>query len=112
MHTAGTLDVQSITIHSTIISGRIEVDVHFLRNSLARGCLLILSQAQYTGYFAIKKERRREVQSTHIENLPEGEYTVQGYDIEESGGLPNHPTPAVILHNFTLTRGSTFWNQS
>ena len=111
MHTAGTHDVQSITIHSTIISGKIEVDVHFLRHSLARGCLLILSQAQYTGYFAIKKESGREVQSIQIENLPEGEYTVRGYDIE-SDGLPNHPTPAVILHNFTLTRGSTFWNQS
>ena len=90
--------------------GRVEVDVHFLRSSLARGCLLILSQAQYTGYFAIKKESGREVQNTHIENLPKGEYTIRGYDIE-SDGLPNHPTPAVI-HNFTLSRGSTSWNQS
>ena len=94
-----------------MVSGTIQVDVHFLRNSLARGCLLILSQVQYTGYFAIKKESGREVQSTHIENLPEGEYTVRGYDIE-SDRLPNSLTPAVILHNVTLRRGSAFWNQS
>ena len=75
---SGTYDVQSITVHSTIVPGIVRVEVHFLRNSLARGCLLILSQAQYTGYFAIKKESGREVQSTHIENLPEGEYTVRG----------------------------------
>ena len=103
--------MQNITVHSTMVSGTIQIDVHFIRNSLARGCLLILSQAQYTGYFAIKKEIGREVQSTHIENLPEGEYTVRGYDIE-SDGLPNHPIPAVILHNVTLRRGSAFWNQS
>ena len=69
-----------------------------------------MSQAQYTGYFAIKKESGREVQHIHIENLPEGEYTVRGYDIENNR-LPNHLTPAVT-HNFTLSRGSASWNQS
>ena len=94
-----------------MVPGRVRVEVHFIKNSLARGCLLILSQAQYTGYFAIKKESGRELQSTHIENLPEGEYTVRGYDIE-SDGLPNHPTPAVILYNIALSRGSALQNQS
>ena len=93
-----------------MVLGRVRVNVHFLRSSLARGCLLILSQVQYTGYFAIKKESGKEVQSIHIENLPEGEYIVRGYDME-SDGLPYHPTPAVV-HYFTIHRGSTLQNQS
>ena len=101
--------MQNITVNSTVVSGTVEVDVHFLRNSLARGCLLILSQTQYTRYLAIKKESNREIKSKYIENLRQGDYVIRGYDIERSG-LPSHPTPA-IKYSFTLSRGSAFWNQ-
>ena len=106
----GTYDVQNIAVNSTMTSGTIEVDLKFLRNSLARGCLLILFQAQYTGYFAIERDSGREVRSIYIKRLPQGVYVAHGYDIE-SNGLPDHPKPAVT-HNFTLRKGSAFWNQS
>lgn len=106
---SGTHNVQNITVNSMIGSGTVEVNVHFLRNSLAKGCLLILSHTQYTRYFTIKKDSNREIESKYIESLPQGDYVIRGYDIERSG-LPSHPTPA-ITYSFILRRGSEFWNQ-
>ena len=83
----------------------VQVDVHFIRNSSARGCLLILSQAECTRYFAIEKDSGRE-----IEDLPQGDYVARGYDIERNG-VPDHPLPAVI-YNVTISEGLASWNKT
>ena len=83
----------------------VQVDLHFIRNSSARGCLLILSQAECTRYFAIEKDSGKE-----IEDLPQGDYVARGYDIERNG-LPDHPIPAVI-YNVTISEGLASWNKT
>ena len=106
---AGTFDLQNITVSLLMISGTVDVHLEYARNSSTRGCFLILSQGQYTGYFSAKKQRGRDDQTLLLKGLPRGDYIISGYDVKNTS-LDNVP-PAVVLDGVTLDQGTAFWNQ-
>lgn len=97
-------------MNSLMVSGTMEIYLQYLRNTSSRGCFLVLSQDQYTGYFAIKKPIGRDEQTVVLDGLPQGVYTVNGYDID-NGTLSSNPVPAVGVHNVILNQGAAFWNK-
>lgn len=93
-----------------MVSGTVEVHLQYIENATTNGCFLIFTQSQYTGYFAIKKPVNRESLSAQLEGLPEGEYTVQGYEAG-NGSLFYDPMVAVVSDNVIIDHGAAFWNQ-
>lgn len=112
MHTAGSYDLQGIRVNSAMVSGTIEVVLQYITNPSTKGCLLILSQGQFTGYFAVQKPGGTETQTVLLEGLPHGQYTVSGYDVGRNG-LSYNPVAmaAVTLQNVTLEQGTAFGKQ-
>lgn len=47
-------------------------------------------------------------QKVRLEGLPEGQYTVKGYEVESSF---NDPTAAAVSENVTVNHGAAFWDQ-
>lgn len=107
----GTYDLQQITVTPLITSGTVEVHLRYITNSSSSGCFVIFVQDQYTGYFAIKKLVDRERQSVELEGLPEGEYTIGGYEVGDGSHFYDPMEAAVVSYNVTVEHGAAFWNQ-
>jgi hypothetical protein len=89
-----------------------KVNLHYLANSSTTGCLLILSQGQYTRYLAIRKPVRELTQSILLEGLPQGHYTISGYDVgRRSISYAPEAMAAVTVFNISLEHGTAFWQR-
>lgn len=95
-------------------SGTVEVNLFYLRNTTTRAFLLLFSQGPYTGYFALMKQNGQEQSRLTLEGLPQGHYTVNGYDMGtlQEGSLPSDQQPAISLRDIVLEAGAAFWTQS
>lgn len=93
-----------------MLSGAMEVDLQYLANSSTTGCLLILSHGQYTRYLAVKRPVGKDAQSVQLEGLPQGSYTIHGYDVGKRR-LSYAPVAmaAVNVRSITLEQGTAFW---
>jgi hypothetical protein len=93
-----------------MLSGIVEVHLQYITNSSSNGCFLILTQGYYTGYYAIKKPLGRERQNAQLEGLPEGVYTVRGYEVG-NGSHFYDPMVAVVSDSVRIDHGAAFWDQ-
>lgn len=110
IHFPGTYALQDVVVVPLMLSGTVDIHLHYAENSTVRGCLLIFHQAQYTGYFALEKPLHRERQNAQLEGLPAGEYTVRAYELGTGGQNISLHTLAVTLNNVTVEHGAAFWN--
>lgn len=91
-------------------SGTLKFLLLYLGTASTKGCFLILSQGQYTGYLAVERLDDDEAMNpVQLEGLPQGEYVVNGYDVG-NGGFSSYLKAAVSL-NVTLQQGAAFWSQ-
>lgn len=109
---AGSYDLQGINVNSIMLSGTMEIDLHYLANSSTTGCLLILSQGQYTRYLAVRRPVGKDTQSVQLEGLPQGSYTISGYDVGKKRlSYDSVAMAAVTVRNITLEQRTAFWKQ-
>lgn len=112
MNSTGTYDLQTINVYSIAPSGTMRVVLQYMTNSSATGCLLILSQGQYTRYHAVRKPAREEIHIILVEGLPQGHYIVRGYDVgRQTLSYDSVAMAAVTSQNVSLEQGTAFWNQ-
>ena len=113
MNFTGSYDLQTINVNPIAPSGTMRVVLQYMANSSATGCLLILSQGQYTRYLAVRRPAGdQEMHSILVEGLPQGHYTMWGFDVgRRMLSYDSMAMAAVTLHNISLEQGTAFWNQ-
>ena len=86
---AATFDVQTATVEG---GSEIEITVHFISNSLAIGCLVVLqSDSGSPDEFRVLLQSGSDLTVTDMISVPPSTYTLNVYDLEEDGHVNREP---------------------
>ena len=84
-----TYDVQNATAEG---GGEIEITVHFISNSLAIGCFVVLqSDSGSPDEFRVLLRSGSDLTMTDTISVPPSTYTLYVYDLEEDGHVNREP---------------------
>jgi len=87
--------------------GEIETIIHFSKNSLARGSLIIVNQETHVAFKAPQKSLFQNRIFTTFNDLPAGMYDVTAFDLEQNG-LPAMNSSKSDNAKIMLECGSAF----
>ena len=91
-----TYDVQSATTEVT--SNEVEMTLHFITNSHAVGCLVVLqSDIVSPDEFRVLLRSGSDLTVTAMISVPPSTYTLYVYDLEEDGNINREP--AILPHD-------------
>ena len=84
-----TFDVQTATVEE---GSEVEITVHFISNSLAMGCLVVLqSDSGSPDEFRVLLRSGSDLSVTDMISVPPSTYTLYVYDLEEDGHVNREP---------------------
>ena len=84
-----TFDVQTVTVEE---GSEIEITVHFISNSLAMGCLVVLqSDSGSPDEFRVLLRSGSDLTVTDMISVPHSTYTLYVYDLEVDGHVNREP---------------------
>ena len=84
-----TFDVQTVTVEE---GSEVEITVHFISNSLAMGCLVVLqSDSGSPDEFRVLLRSGSDLSVTDMISVPPSTYTLYVYDLEEDGHVNREP---------------------
>ena len=91
---SATFDVQTVTVEGS----EIEITVHFISNSLAIGCFVVLqSDSGSPDEFRVLLRSGSDLTLTDMISVPPSTYTLYVYDLEEDGHVNREP--AILLED-------------